>query len=245
MKNNMRGSQKHLIDFIESNNFIQKLNQIFSSFGLIIDSDSDEWMPKGASNPREAELVYFIKNIDINLSKEIRSWWLSSSKKANTPNWDFVSTCKINNVKGLLLFEAKAHNNELSVHGKTLKKNSSIDSKANHLKITNAINEANNHIKKEYGGINISIEKCYQLSNRIAYSWWLANHGIPVILVYVGFLNADDVADVGEPFKNPEDWNLTFREYSKKLGVDKLIDNKIDCGNSYFILTTLALDTKG
>ncbi len=240
----MRGSQKHLLDFIDSANWISILNETFADLGLFIDPMIDEWMPKGIDNPKEAQLVDFLKKIDNNLSTDIRNWWLASDRKANTPNWDFLSTCKINGANGLLLVEAKAHKNELSINGKKLDKDSSKDSIANHKRITDAINESCVALKNQHHRINISVERCYQLSNRIAYSWWLAKHQIPVILVYIGFLNAEDVNDIGEPFKTNDDWTLSFINYAKIVGVDSIINKRIDCNNSYFWVKPLAIDTK-
>jgi hypothetical protein len=239
----MRGSQKHLLDFIDSPNWPRRINETFADLGLFIDPIEDVWIPTGIENPKEAQLVDFLKPIDNALSVKIRSWWLVSKKKANTPNWDLISTCKINGVNGLLLIEAKAHKNELSIDGKKLKKNSN-NSIANHNRITEAINEARLALVKQYNSIDISVDSCYQLSNRIAYSWWLAKHKIPVILLYVGFLNAEDVKDLGEPFRTNDDWNLCFNDYTKIVGVDCIINKKTDCDNSYFWLKSLSIDTK-
>ncbi len=144
----MRGSQKHLLDFIDSPDWIRRLNETFADLGLLIDPLIHEWMPQEIDNPKEGQLVDFLKKIDNNLSTDIRNWWLTSDRKANTPNWDFLSTCKISGENGLLLVEAKAHKNELSIDGKKLDKDSSIDSIANHKRITDAINESCVALKK-------------------------------------------------------------------------------------------------
>jgi hypothetical protein len=40
---------------------------------------------------------------------------------------------------------------------------------------------------------HISRDSHYQISNRFAWSWKLTQLGIPVVLVYLGFLNASDM----------------------------------------------------
>ena len=46
------------------------------------------------------------------LPQQLKEWWLKRPLRANTPNWDLVSTCKIAGRDGLLLIEAKAHDRE-------------------------------------------------------------------------------------------------------------------------------------
>ena len=45
-------------------------------------------------------------------------WWLAVRKRANTPNWDIVSTATIDGIEGLVLVEAKAHAAEIKAVGK-------------------------------------------------------------------------------------------------------------------------------
>lgn len=44
------------------------------------------------------------------------------------------------------------------------------------------------------------------MANRFAWSWKLASLGVPVVLVYLGFLNAIEMSDLGDPFREPADW---------------------------------------
>jgi hypothetical protein len=43
----------------------------------------------------------------------LTTWWLAVRERANTPNWDIVSTCQMVGRQGLVLVEAKAHAGEL------------------------------------------------------------------------------------------------------------------------------------
>ena len=60
-------------------------------------------------------------------------------------------------------------------------------------------------------------ETHYQMSNRFAWSWKLAELGKPVVLVYLGFLCADEMADQGESFPYHAAWERAVHEHSQRL----------------------------
>ena len=56
------------------------------------------------------------------------------------------------------------------------------------------------------------------MSNRFAWAWKLADLGVPVALVYLGFLKADDMSKPGEvPFVNADAWEARVRSHSAPL----------------------------
>ena len=233
----MKGSKYSIIKLIESPYFVEKINKLSKPTGAKI-TVYDNWIPKSIRLDKEAELNDFLKyNFSKELSTEIAEWWLKVD--ATTPNWDLISTCTIDGVKGLLLVEAKAHVDELKNEekGKSLDKDASNNSIMNHKRIEQAIKEANDSIKSKCPEIHISRDKCYQLSNRIAHAWWLANQGIPVVLMYLGFLNCTDM-DYGNRtlFNTDEEWQECFRDHAKLVGADKIIEKELDCGKSKFTL---------
>lgn len=235
----MKGSQYSVIKLVESRGFIANINELIKATNAKI-TVYDNWMPKSLHHDKEAELKNFLKyNFSEELSIGIHNWWLKVKyENAMTPNWDLISTCTIKGKRGILLVEAKAHWDELDKesHGKSLKSDASADSIKNHKKIAEAINEANTLIKNTYHQINISRDNCYQLSNRVAHAGWLASQGIPVVLVYLGFLNCKDMDyNKRRLFKNDNDWQTCFNEHAQKIGVDTITDNWIDCGESKFI----------
>ena len=65
--------------------------------------------------------------------------------------------------------------------------------KANHNQIGDAIQQANHGLEPLLPGWDLSRDSHYQLSNRFAWSWKIASMGVPVVLVYLGFLNADEM----------------------------------------------------
>lgn len=235
-----------MLELISSTNYISKMNSMLEPTGAKI-GPSDTFMPKGLHDHTEAELKDFLReHFSSELGTDIRNWWLAiSTPKTRTPNWDLVSTCTINNKKGVLLIEAKAHHNELNYEskGKQLKKDASQDSYANHDRIGLAIDEANVGINKVKSDVSISRDKCYQLSNRVAHAWWLAKHDIPVVLIYLGFLNAEDMNYGGRKlFKNHEGWEACFINHAMKVGVDKIVEEPVDCGKSDFKLICRSIE---
>ena len=233
----LKGSKKCMLELISSPNYYSTINSLIQGTDAIINSTNDKYYPIGLHNDKEAELKDFLaSHFSAKQGTDIRNWWLAvSTPNTRTPNWDLISTCTIRGKKGILLVEAKAHKQELNgeSHGKKLDSNTSDKSKKNHEKIGLAINEA----KEGIYGISISRDKCYQLSNRVAHAWWLANQGIPVVLLYLGFRNVKDM-DNGKNklLETDKDWIDCFTNHASKVGVDNIIDNWVDCGESGFRL---------
>ena len=195
---------------------IEKFNPIIKDFATI--SENDYWMPRGLMDTNEARVEKEIGFLSAEHREQLTNWWLASTENnPNTPNWDFISTGKIKGKEGLILIEAKAHREEFKTDGKDTSKLESERSEANHKKIGEAIEEAKNKLNEHsvHGHFDISRDKYYQLSNRFAWSWKIASMGIPVVLVYLGFLNASEMGNGQERiFKKHEDWENFFEEDS-------------------------------
>ena len=110
-------------------------------------ASSDDWRPEGFAHTAEAQLGYADQFLTADRRAALTQWWLAVPRRANTPNWDLVSTCQVAGQKqGLLLVEAKAHAGELSAAGKTLTKRPSANSAQNDQRIRAAIAEANTRL---------------------------------------------------------------------------------------------------
>ena len=114
-------------------------------------------------------------------------------------------------MEGLILIEAKAHDMELKSEGK------SISDKENHEQIGSAIREAHIGLNKICHGWLINRDSHYQLCNRFAWAWKVASCGVPVILIYLGFLHADEMSRCGRPFLPHLDWRALMLDHSKTL----------------------------
>jgi len=190
------------------------LTDLIKPYGFV-DADRDNWMPRGLINPTEAKLGEsdFLSNSD---SESVTTWWLEVSQYANTPNWDIVSTCTVDGRPGLVLVEAKAHWGELSDAGKPVP--TSPNGMKNHERTILATAESNSGLNSVMSGFSLTVESHYQLCNRFAWSWKIATLGIPVILVYLGFTNADDMRDRGQtPFNDDSEWERAVREAGRGL----------------------------
>ena len=206
-------------------------------------SSNDFWMPRGKpaldgqgwdkKPAEEARLDRDAGFVAPEVQQQLCNWWLEVVPRANTPNWDVASTCKIEGRKGLLLVEAKAHSNELSNNAK--EKPSTENGRKNHERIGSAIKQANAGLGRATGGSwGLSRDGHYQLANRFAWSWKLALLGVPVVLVYLGFLNAKEMAGEGAPFKSEGDWTHTLKGHAQGVVDDSCWEKRIEVNGTPF-----------
>jgi hypothetical protein len=188
----------------------------------------DFWMPQGNRKPDEAKLDIASRLLpDVELTG-LKSWWLVVPKGANTPNWDIATTCTFGSRKGVLLVEAKADEHKFSHAGKRAP--STQNGFRNEAQIGDAIAEANTALGGKDAGWGLSRDRCYQLSNRFARAWKLASLGVPVVLLYLGFLKADEMGDGA--FGAPADWIRCVLEHSKGVVPDSVWGKPIDVGGT-------------
>jgi len=172
-----------------------------------VDPERDFWMPRGFAEPREGKLGKAPRFLSDEQREAVTAWWLVVRKRANTPNWDIASTANIDGSRGLLLVEAKAHQAELKTDGKT-----NEGRPENHARIQVACREASDALNRIRTGWTLSTKKNYQLCNRFVWAWKLASLRVPVVLVYLGFLRAEEMR---VPFADAEQWDHLVRDHSK------------------------------
>lgn len=181
-------------------------------------SEYSGWMPDGFNACDEAELHKATALLDGLTRQRLAEWWLPAGRhNARTPNFDIASTCVIDGRPGLLLVEAKAHADELEKEaaGRVLLNDASQDRRASHETIGKAISAANDGLSAATAlPWQISRDSHYQMSNRFAWSWKLTELGVPVVLVYLGFLNATEMIDCGKPLLSHESWESLVRAHS-------------------------------
>lgn len=214
----LRGSRKHVLDWVEQPSFLQELEALVAPAPCRIAPDAN-YLPRSHAKPAEARLDVFGRQVmpDHPVWDELRRWWLRHPKGANTPNWDLAVTCDIAEKPGLLLVEAKANVPELSEAGKAPARDdgrrgpvSAQRSAENAEQILAAIDSARSALEPRLPGICISRDRHYQLSNRLAFAWKLASYGIPTILLYLGF-----TGDTGlrAPLRDEAEWQAHFRSH--------------------------------
>jgi hypothetical protein len=236
-----RGSRKHVLEWIDSADFLPQLNAMLAPTGAHVEV-ADCRMPRGDGCEIEARLERFgpeaLPEIDWTV---VRNWWLAHHRGANTPNWDLATTCTVGGKRGLVLVEAKANANEIKREGKFLREIASRNSIANHDKIRGAIDEARQELEARSPGWGISVATHYQLSNRVAFAWRLASLGIPTVLIYLGFLGDSGIRDAGEPFESAGSWEACFDSYAKGVVPATAIEQPIDCGPAPFWILVRSL----
>ena len=181
-------------------------------------------MPGGFAAPEEARLSESDLLPDA-LRPALRSWWLAVEHPlANSPNWDIASTALIDDREGIVLVEAKAHANEIKSDSKPVLAKTNWD---NHARIDACCRQASVALDDVLPGWSLSAQSHYQLCNRFAFAWKLASLGKPVVLVYLGFLNADEMSDQGLPLKNADDWESLVRKHGRGVVPDEAWDTPI------------------
>jgi hypothetical protein len=175
----------------------------------VVDPARHTWMPGGVEAPREARLGEAPQFLAFGHREQLLGWWLSERQRANSPNWDLAATATIGSREGLILVEAKAHSGELSRSG------CAATNMANAQRIPRAIQETNAELNGVLPGWSLSAATRYQLANRFAWGWRIATLGVPVVLVYLGFLDAEEMTGPGrEAFRSADGWEGSVRDYA-------------------------------
>jgi hypothetical protein len=217
----------HLLTHGTKSEIAQRLTALIEPFGEVLATDS--WMPEGFAHCAEAQLHTSERIIpDAKLRASLLSWWLAvpGARRTTTPNWDIASTCSVRGKRGLLLIEAKAHDAELrnEERGKPLGtedgKGVSIDSRRNHVKIGACIRDASLALSDQTQLVwALSRDWNYQMANRFTWAWKLSELGIPVILMYLGFVACEEMrkGSAQKPITDKEDWEHMVQAHSQLL----------------------------
>jgi len=221
----------------------RRLNEIAAPFALV--TEADRWMPLGFSDTSEAELDKAVDLLDAENREQLRSWWLPENyPRARTPNFDIASTARIDNRRGLLLIEAKAHGNEIrgeTVGRRRKPRNDGSPEETPEYRdasgetIGRAIADARDGLRKATGfHWGIDRDRCYQMSNRFAWAWRLTELGVPVVLVYLGFLNALEMNDVSPAFGSAADWEREVLAHSAGIVPPEIWGRTLEVNNQPF-----------
>lgn len=230
----VRGSKKHILDWVEQSTFSRDLIALASPVACELTGESI-WLPSGHQSPREARLETFGPRAlpGHPAWSAVPKWWLKHHRGANTPNWDIALSCLVEARPGLVLVEAKANEPELSKAGKRAVVGSER-SHENHEQISSAIAEARDALLAQFPTMSIDRDRHYQLSNRIAFAWKLASLGIPTVVIYLGFIGDTGVANVGAPFYDDDHWQRTFRSHLAEVCRDDICGAGVQTSDAKF-----------
>jgi hypothetical protein len=223
-----RGSRGAFIALVEQTHsnrsaVATRLTQIVSEPGVTVTA-TDQWVPYGPPRYRDEAPVSLIAESDLSLiaTEEVDltrpnpflrqpewsalgEWWFAFQHiKATGPTWDLISTFGAESTnerpKGLLLFEGKAHVNELKLETCREHQRGVLEAMAaNYPDIF-----ASKTWQKEFP---------YQMANRFAFGLKLAELGYDVVLVYLGFLNAAP-GRTYRHFASRADWESAVQQHA-------------------------------
>jgi len=228
-RNQQKGSKPrcHLLTNGTASEVAARLTSLIEPWGDVRFTDC--WMPSGFERCAEAQLHTANELIPDRQDRQaLRDWWLAvSTEGTTTPNIDLASTCLVRGKQGLLLVEAKAHDAELrsEERGKQADNHSSNGSQRNHDHIDLAIRAASNSLSEATKlKWSLSRDSRYQMSNRFAWAWKLAELGIPVILAYVGFVGCEEMrkGKKQRPISSQEQWEDMVCDHSRPLFPDEV-----------------------
>lgn len=194
----------------------------------IVVTSLDQWVPYGPPRYRQAPSTALIADRELSLIatdevdltrpnpflrqsewSALGAWWFDFQHiNAKGPTWDLISTFGAESPharpKGLLLFEGKAHFDEL-------KAESCGDHQRRVLEATAAQYPA------VFSSTTWAERFPYQMANRFAFGLKLAEMGYDVVLVYLGFLNAAP-GNHYKPFTSKADWETAVRQHGSSTG---------------------------
>ena len=247
-----RGSRPRCVLLMdgESEEVAERLTALVDIPEVVV-TPADTWMPFGKPLKKESGSwdVSPAKEVDLGkpnllvppeIQEQLERWWLAVAKNARTPRWDIASTCTIRGTPGLLLVEAKAHAKEISPQSDKCK-STNADNRA---RIEQAIREASAGLRAvTEGDWGLSPDRHYQLSNRFAWAWKLASLGVPVVLLYLGFLEAHDM--VGEElFRSLDDWGDAVKSHGEGVVDNTCWDQCLDVSGTPLIPLIRVCDQK-
>jgi hypothetical protein len=218
----------------------ERLTELAKQFA-VIDPDRDHWAPAGFTDPNEIQLDKAGNFLPAEQQKVLTDWWLDLPRGARTPTWDIVSSCNVGGRPGLMLVEAKAHVAEMDPGGKRVPV--SVNGMINHLRVGAAVANSSEALNSIVPGFSLSIDSHYQLCNRFAWSWKLASIGVPVVLVYLGFLNTGDMAHRGqEVLPSDSAWKRAVLKYADGVVPEEAWGRTLDIGGTPLIPLIRSMD---
>lgn len=248
-RNQRRGSKPrcHLLTHGPQDRVAKTLAALLAPFASI--NATDQWMPQGFDETTEATLPEAERLLPAEVRIELKRWWLVEfSATTRTPNWDVASTCTIDGRPGIALIEAKAHDQELikeETGRKSIEVPVSGGARRNLLRIEWAVKDASAALAQDTGlPWALSRDWNYQMSNRFAWAWKLTDLGIPVVLVYLGFLGANEMEDKGRPLTDAADWEAVVRAHSRPLFPQEVWGQRWTTRGQPFIPLIRSLDVR-
>ena len=239
-----RGSRKHILDLVSSPDFAPTLDVLLAGTGFRVGKDR-HCRPVGrscAADWNEYRVEDYLQRHPVSSQGPIldRKWWISHA--GNRPNWDLICRITDGTSDGLLLVEAKAHEGEMSEQNRKSQPDpSNPNSVANARQIRHVLQQTNSAMGRlGFGAFGLSADHHYQLSNRIAYAYKLATLGLPVILMYLGFVG--DRYFPTDWIRSPDHWQRLIEGYLQGVVPLGLPERTVSTGSGSLVMVVRSLD---
>ena len=136
---------------------------------------------------------------------------MASGLDADGPTWDLLAQCEVHGQPGALLVEAKAHVSELDHGGRRPSKSISTQALQNSKRIDTSVAQCQRWLRAHgVPDASVSTKAHYQLVNRLSAATVLAECGLHVILMFLGF-TGDTYFD--DYIRDSEHWNDEIKRY--------------------------------
>lgn len=186
-------------------------------------SASDVWCPDGFHRPREVTLVGCDERLlDRAHQLALARWWIGArgeelvmgkrtaaglrATRRTLPTWDLASTARAGRARVLMLGAATAHLGELVRRARTRRP------RTNQGTIGPALAEATRGLDAVTPGWNLT-RAPRPLAHQLAWAWKLASLGVPVMVVYVGFLHVSEAETEHAWCPERESWSVDLRSH--------------------------------
>jgi len=239
-----RGSRKHVLDLASSPTFATTCDGLLAGTGFRMGEDQHR-RPVGRScsaDWNEYRVEDYLKTHPLSPQGPFldRKWWISHD--GNRPNWDLICQITDGTRVGLLLVEAKAHESEMAEQNKKSRPDTANPkSVSNDRQIRQVLDRTNSAMGRlGFGAFGLSADHHYQLSNRIAYAYKLATLGLPVVLMYLGFIG--DCSFPKDWIRSADHWQRLVGGYIQGVVPQGFPDRHVPVGPGSLVLIVRSLD---
>ena len=180
-----RGSRKHVLGLVSAspesnlNSLLENLNARVTPGASVCPNR----MSDAEFEQRDFSTTCTWTDIDLG---PLQHWWVDSAFKG--PTWDLLAQCEVHGQPGALLVEAKAHVSELDHGGRRPSKSISTQALKNSKRIDTSVAQCQRWLRAHgVPDASVSTKAHYQLVNRLSAATVLAECGLHVILMFLGF----------------------------------------------------------
>ena len=225
----LKASARHVLQWTVSPQFESTMNGLLKDTGATLHTP-DHRYPDGRRrplDPRSVELEeYLVKFPMPDRRRLARDWWVPYPSARNRyPDWDLLCQIDVAGTPGILLVHAIADTEELRQHDRRERPDPTQPLRlANDYCVRLRLADANRQLAQlDLGNFQLSADHRYGISWRIAFLHKLAAEGIPVVLMYLGWLQPPEWA-TSHGFQSAEHWDRVVRDHMRPVAPEAFLD---------------------